>query len=118
MAGDPDQDHNAAGRDDTPPEMDETGPDPLRFSNWMKRSATGVVLSGVVRGLQQALEPKRQEIGFVVEADEPDDPEGPLTLRFDPDDPTATVAVVREQGADRRRARDGLEGAPRRLGHD
>lgn len=76
---------------------DDPGPhDPLRFSQWMKRSATGAVLSGIAMGLQQALEPKRQLPAFVMEAPgEPEDPDAPITLHFDPDDPTKTVAVIR-----------------------
>jgi hypothetical protein len=70
--------------------------DPLRFNQWMKRSATGAVLSGIALGLQQALEPKRELPAFVMEAPgEPEDPDAPITLHFDPDDPTRTVAVIR-----------------------
>ena len=72
------------------------GRDPLRFNNWMKRSATGALLSGIALGLQQALEPKRNLPAFVMEAPgEPEDPDAPITLHFDPDDPTKTVAVIR-----------------------
>ena len=76
---------------------DDPGPhDPLRFNQWMKRSAAGAVLSGIALGLQQALEPKRELPAFVMEAPgEPEDPDAPITLRFDPDDPTKTVAVIR-----------------------
>ncbi len=70
--------------------------DPLRFSNWMQRSATGAVLSGIALGLHHALEPKRQQPAFVMEAPgEPEDPDAPITLHFDPDDPSKTVAVIR-----------------------
>ncbi len=79
--------------------------DPLRFSQWMKRSATGAVLSGIALGLQQALERKREVPAFVMEAPgEPDDPDAPITLHFDPDDPTKTVAVIRTPAPDPRRA--------------
>jgi len=75
------------------------GSDPLRFNQWMKRSATGAVLSGIALGLQQALEPKRNLPAFVMEAPgEPEDPDAPITLHFDPDDPTKTVAVIRSPG--------------------
>jgi hypothetical protein len=75
---------------------DDGSGDPLRFNNWMKRSATGAVLSGIAFGLQQALEPKRELPAFVMEAPgEPEDPDAPITLHFDPDDPTKTVAVIR-----------------------
>jgi len=82
-AGDPDED-------------EQVGHDPLRFHQWMKRSATGAVLTGVALGLQHALDARREVPGFVVEAPgEPEDPDAPITLHFDPDDPTRTVAVVR-----------------------
>ena len=75
---------------------DELDHDPLRFSQWMKRSATGAVLSGIALGLQQALEQKREVPAFVMEApDRPEDPNAQFILHFDPDDPTKTVAVVR-----------------------
>ena len=56
------------------------GSDPLRFNHWMKRSATGAVITGIAIGLQQALETPRQQPAFVIEAsDVPDDPTGPST---------------------------------------
>jgi len=73
--------------------------DPLRFDRWMKRSAAGAVLSGIALGLKEALEPKRNQPAFVMEAPgEPEDPDAPISLRFDPDDPTRTVAVIRDRG--------------------
>jgi hypothetical protein len=72
------------------------GKDPLRFNNWMKRSATGAVLTGIAVGLQQALEVPRKQPPFVIVAsDEPDDLDGPIDLRFDPDSPADTVAIIR-----------------------
>ena len=83
-------------------DIDEHVPhDPLRFNRWMKRSASGAVLSGIALGLQQALEHKREVPAFVMEAPgEPEDPDAPITLHFDPDDPTKTVAVIRNPRAD------------------
>ncbi len=70
--------------------------DPLRFNNWMKRSATGAVMTGIAVGLQQALQLPRQEPAFVIEASgEPHDPNHPIDLHFDPDNPADTVAVIR-----------------------
>ena len=72
----------------------------MGFQRWMKRSATGAILSGIALGLQQALEPKRELPAFVMEAPgEPEDPDAPITLHFDPDDPTKTVAVIRTPAA-------------------
>jgi hypothetical protein len=74
----------------------ETGPDPLRFNRWMKRSTTGAVLTGVTLGLQQALEKRDQRPAFVIEAPgEPEDDEPLVRLQFDPDSPSNTVVVVR-----------------------
>jgi len=82
-----------------PPE----GSDPLRFNTWMKRSATGAVLTGISLGLREALELKKNEPAIMIEASgEPEDPDNPIRLHFDPDDPRATVAVIRmppEHGA-------------------
>jgi hypothetical protein len=70
--------------------------DPLRFNNWMKRSATGAVMTGIAVGLQQALQLPRQEPAFVIEASgEPHDPDHPIDLHFDPDNPADTVAIIR-----------------------
>jgi hypothetical protein len=72
------------------------GRDPLRFNNWMKRSTTGAILTGISIGLQQALEVPRQQPAFVIEAnDGPDDGDGPIDLRFDPDSPSNTIAIIR-----------------------
>ena len=78
-----------------PGEMGD-GKDPLRFSNWMKRSATGAVMTGIAVGLKEALQPQRKEVPFVIESrDDPDDPDKPIDLHFDPDSPEATVAIIR-----------------------
>lgn len=70
--------------------------EPLPFQQWIKRSASGAVLTGIALGLQQVYQPKRELPAFVMEATgEPEDPDAPITLHFDPDDPTKTVAVIR-----------------------
>jgi hypothetical protein len=74
--------------------------DPLRFNNWMKRSATGAVMTGIAIGLREALEPRRPEVAFVIEASDPDGPDGPIDLHFDPDSPQNTVAVIRRTPPD------------------
>ena len=77
--------------------------DPLRFNKWMKRSATGAVLSGIALGLQEALTIKKEQPAFVMEAPgEPEDDEAPIQLRFDPDDPANTVAIIRRPSSERR----------------
>ena len=86
-----DQDPDGRDRDG----QDE-GRDPLRFNSWRQRSATGAVMTGIAMGLQQALELPRQEPAFMIEASgEPEDPDRPIDLRFDPDSPADTVAIIR-----------------------
>ncbi|HLH28907.1 MAG TPA: hypothetical protein VKW77_08310 [Acidimicrobiales bacterium] len=79
---------------------EETGPDPLRFHRWMTQSATGAVLTGVALGLKQALVRHEDRPAYVVDSPgEPADDAARLQLRFDPDDPTRTIAVVRADAA-------------------
>lgn len=86
--------------DDPEDEADDGSPDPLRFHRWMRTSSAGGVLTGIALGLQHALEEHREQPAFVMEAPgEPEDPDAPITLHFDPDDPTRTVAVVRSRPA-------------------
>jgi hypothetical protein len=103
-AGDPHDDvHDGQGAAGTytanvvdPYEGSDPGKDPLRFSNWMKRSATGAVMTGIAVGLKEALQPQKKEVPFVIEArGEPDDPDKPIDLHFDPDSPADTVAIIR-----------------------
>ena len=62
----------------------------------MKRSATGAVMTGIAVGLKEALQPQKKEVPFVIEArGEPDDPDKPIDLHFDPDSPADTVAIIR-----------------------
>jgi hypothetical protein len=78
-----------------------SGPDPLRFHRWMRSSASGTILTGIALGLQHAMEERREQPAFVMEAPgEPEDPDAPISLRFDPDDPTRTVAVIRAPSPD------------------
>ena len=98
-AGDDDRagetaDNSVQDADD--PDEGSSTPDPLRFNNWMKRSATGAVMTGIAVGLQQALQLPRQEPAFVIEASgEPHDPNRAIDLHFDPDNPADTVAIIR-----------------------
>jgi hypothetical protein len=86
-----DQDADGPDRDGR-----DGGRDPLRFNSWRQRSATGAVMTGIAMGLQQALELPRQEPAFMIEASgEPEDPDRPIDLRFDPDSPADTVAIIR-----------------------
>ena len=68
----------------------------LRFDRWRRRSAAGAMMTGIAFGLQEALERKRKEVPIVQQADgDPSGPKGPIELRFDPDHPEKTVAVIR-----------------------
>ncbi len=83
---------------------DASGRDPLRFNRWMRSSASGGILTGIALGLQHALEERREQPAFVMEAPgEPEDPDAPISLHFDPEDPTKTVAVIRAPMHDDRR---------------
>jgi hypothetical protein len=73
----------------------DPGPDPLRFNNWRRRSTAGVLMTGIAVGLQKALELPKQQPAFVMEASDEPDPDGPIQLKFDPDNPAATVAIIR-----------------------
>jgi hypothetical protein len=76
-------------------ELDEHQ-DPLRFNSWMKRSATGAVMTGIALGFQEALTVKKEKPAFVMEApSRPEDDDAPIRLHFDPDNPANTVAVIR-----------------------
>jgi hypothetical protein len=98
-AGGSERGHPVDGTDDgagADADDDAESRDPLRFNNWMKRSATGAVMTGIAVGLQQALQLPRQEPAFVIEASgEPHDPNRPIDLHFDPDNPADTVAIIR-----------------------
>ena len=85
---------------DGPEELDgpdaPEGRDPLRFHRWMRSSSSGAVLTGIALGFQHALEERRDRPAIVMEAPgEPEDPDAPIDLHFDPDDPRKTVAVIR-----------------------
>ena len=92
-----------AGEIPTDEQGDETDRyDSLRFNRWMKRSATGALMTGIAIGLHEALELPKKEPAFVIKATgEPDGPQGPIDLQFDPDSPSNTVAVIRPWLADR-----------------
>ena len=95
-AADEGEEGTSADRIDDGPDDGSGVRDPLRFNNWMKRSATGAVMTGIAVGLQQALQLPRQEPAFVIEASgEPHDPNRAIDLHFDPDNPADTVAIVR-----------------------
>lgn len=67
----------------------------FRFERWRRRSATGVVLTGIALGLREALDSERERPAMVQPAPEGDPHLDPFDLYLDPDHPEYTVAVVR-----------------------
>lgn len=69
---------------------------PPRVEAWRRRTVTGALLTGIARGLGQALEPEREQPAIVAEAPgEPFGPPRPVEAVLDPDDPAASTLVVR-----------------------
>jgi hypothetical protein len=67
----------------------------------MKRSATGAIMTGISLGLREALQPAVKEPAFMIEASgQPEDPDNPIELHFDPDNPADTVAIIRQPSSD------------------
>ena len=66
-----------------------------RFSR-VRRSTAGAMMTGIAIGFQQVFDRPKQDIPFVIKASsDPGDPDSPIDLQFDPDDPTKTVAIIR-----------------------
>ena len=66
-------------------------------AGWRRSSAAGAVFAAALLGLRDALEPERDEEPAIVvdHAGEPDDAQAPVSVTLDPDDPSASVAVLR-----------------------
>ena len=63
-------------------------------------SANGSVMAAVALGFREVFDPHRAKVEIVQERDDSGDPDHPdkaFHLEFDPDDPTATRAIVRPQ---------------------
>ena len=53
-------------------------------------------MTGISLGLREALKNKKNEPAFMIEAPgQPEDPDNPISLHFDPDSPADSVAVIR-----------------------
>jgi hypothetical protein len=77
-------------------DIEEVDAGPSGFDRWRRRTTTGAVLTGIALGLQEVFQPPRDEPAIVVTADDgADDPPRPVEVHLDPDDPSATIAVVR-----------------------
>ena len=65
------------------------------FASWRRHTATGMVLSAIALGLQEALEPKEDNPPLIIEADgEPEDDE-PISAYLVPGMPEASWVVIR-----------------------
>lgn len=70
-------------------------PLPSRMVRWSRGSAMGAVLTGMALGLQEVLEPRRDE-PIVIEVDADGEPHDlPIRLMLDPDDPRGSLCIVR-----------------------
>lgn len=79
----------------TPPEDAPASPLPSRVVRWSRGSAMGAVLTGMALGLQEVLEPRKDE-AIVVEVDADGEPHDlPIRLLLDPDDPRGSLCFVR-----------------------
>lgn len=78
-----------------PPAYLTDRPLPSRLVTWGRSSLLGAVITGSALGLQEVLEPKRDE-QIVIEVDADGDPIGlPVRLFLDPDDPSGSLCIVR-----------------------
>ncbi|MCU1355566.1 MAG: hypothetical protein JWM89_984 [Acidimicrobiales bacterium] len=78
-----------------PPEYLRDRPLPSRLTTWSRKSILGAVVRGSVLGLQEVLEPKRDD-PIVIEVDADGEPHDlPIRLMLDPDSPAGSLCIVR-----------------------
>jgi hypothetical protein len=78
-----------------PPDPDLDRPLPSRLVAWSRCSVLGAIITGSALGLQEVLEPKRNE-QIVIEVDADGEPHDlPVRLMLDPDDPSGSLCFVR-----------------------
>lgn len=65
-------------------------PSPLR-----RKTMGGAMLAAAMIGLQEALEGPKDEPAITEVGNSEPDPDDPVALDLDPDDPSASIAVVR-----------------------
>jgi hypothetical protein len=78
---------------------------PPKFEAWRRRSATGAILTGFALGLQEALEPKREEPAIVVQTSGDPPQDLPVESDFEYRRPRKSVVhirpwLLRDQGGD------------------
>jgi hypothetical protein len=73
-----------------------TKPTPPPIPTIRRRVANGSILAAIVLGFRDVFDPEKPDEAVVAEAPaDPDRPDKPFHLEFDPDDPKATRAIVR-----------------------
>ena len=78
-----------------PPDYLLNRPVPSRLVAWSRSSLLGAVITGSALGLQEVLQPKRDE-QIVIEVDADGEPHDlPVRLVLDPDDPSGSLCFVR-----------------------
>jgi hypothetical protein len=81
-----------AGRDRSEPDEE---PMLSKVSRWSRRTALGMVLTGVALGLQEVLDPE-EDGQIVIEVDDQGtSPHLPIQLFLDPDSPAGSLCLVR-----------------------
>ncbi len=81
--------------DDWSPRVRPAPPVPSRVVSWSRSSALGAMMTGLALGLQEVLEPKRDQ-AIVIEVDADGEPHDlPIRLLLDPDDPAGSLCIVR-----------------------
>ncbi|HEV2368952.1 MAG TPA: hypothetical protein VGR90_03705 [Acidimicrobiales bacterium] len=69
---------------------------PEKVEAWRRRTVTGAMLTGIARGLGQVFDPEKDKPAIVAEMPgAPPPPPGPVEAVIDPDDPAASLLVVK-----------------------
>jgi hypothetical protein len=97
-------DHGAIEPRDEQQEPQEQGAEELpsrRFEGWRRRSAIGAIATGVALGLKEIFQPTNIEpVISAVAPGDPPDPDAPLRVILDPEDPSKSVAILRKPPED------------------
>ncbi|MDQ1402311.1 MAG: hypothetical protein QOG03_627 [Actinomycetota bacterium] len=69
---------------------------PPKVEAWRKRSAIGALVTGLALGFQQALDPRKKQPSIQMPApSDPNDPDAPVDVHVEPNQPDETVVTVR-----------------------
>ena len=84
-----------AAIDDWSPRERVERPLPSRMVRWSRGSLMGAVVTGWALGIQEVLEPRKDE-AIVIEVDADGQPHDlPIRLFLDPDDPSGSLCIIR-----------------------